>query len=116
MADVRRFETSYRRVLLRKKFFDAAFYRERYPDVVAARMHPFAHYLLHGAAEGRKPNPWFDPEYYLARSAAARRRGGDPFEDYLVHGRREGSSVHPLLDGGFHGPAALEGSLFGCDS
>ena len=52
MSGVRRFSTSLRRVFLRKKLFDAAFYLERYPDVGAARMHPFAHYLLHGAPEG----------------------------------------------------------------
>jgi hypothetical protein len=119
MANVRRFKTSYRRLSLRLKLFDTAFYRRRYPDVAAAGMHPFVHYLLHGAAEGRKPNRWFDPDYYLARSAEARKRGGDPFLDYLDHGRREGASPHPLRDGrvqdGRAGPA-LEGSLFGCDS
>jgi hypothetical protein len=75
------------------------------------------------AAEGRKPNAWFDPDYYLARLAAARRRGGDPFLDYLEHGRREGASPHPLEDGRAvflngrlaSGPAS-EGSLFGCGS
>jgi hypothetical protein len=58
---VRRFKTSARRLFLRRKLFDAAFYLERYPDLAAANVHPFAHYLLHGAAEGRKPNPWLDP-------------------------------------------------------
>jgi hypothetical protein len=116
MADVRRFKTSYRRIFLRRKHFDAAFYRERYPEVIAAGMHPFAHYLLHGAAEGRKPNPWFDPDYYLAGSASARRRGGDPFLDYLEHGRREGASPHPLVSGAVREAAVREGALFGCDS
>jgi hypothetical protein len=123
MTDVRRFKTSSRRLFERKKLFDSAFYAHRYPDVIAARMHPFAHYLLHGAAEGRKPNPWFDPDYYLARSPAARTRGGDPFVDYLAHGRSEGSSPHLMFDGqvvdgqtrlGSRSPA--EGGLFGCDS
>ncbi len=116
MADMRRFKTSYRRLFERRRYFDAAFYLERYPDVGAARMHPFAHYLLHGAAEGRKPNPWFDPDYYLARSAAARKRGGDPFVDYLVSGRSEGSSPHPLMDGKAQAAVVVEGSLFGCGS
>lgn len=104
-------------MLLRKSHFDAAFYRQRYPDVIAARMNPFLHYLLHGAAEGRKPAPWFDPDYYLARSAEARKRGGDPFVDYLVDGRKEGASTHPLVDGRLvkMGMPA-RGSLFGCDS
>jgi hypothetical protein len=121
MADMRRFKTSSRRLFERKRHFDAAFYSERYPDVGAARMHPFAHYLLHGAAEGRKPNPWFDPDYYLERSPEARARGGDPFIDYFIFGRSEAASPHPLLDGPVAEGEALaaavaEGSLFGCGS
>jgi hypothetical protein len=120
---VRRFKTSYRRLHQRRRLFDSAFYAQRYPDVGAAGMNPFAHYLLHGAAEGRKPNPWFDPDYYLDHSPAARRRAGDPFVDYIAHGRSEGASPHPLVDGRVvSGQArskpgsATEGSLFGCDS
>ena len=111
---VPRFQTSYRRILLRSKYFAGDFYRRRYPDVAAAGMQAFAHYLKHGAGEGRKPNAWFDPDYYLARSGAARERGGDPFVDYLVYGRREGAVPHPL--GAATGGAASEGSLFECAS
>jgi hypothetical protein len=111
---VHRFETSFRQLRLRKKFFDAAFYCARYPDVVKARMNPFLHYLLHGAAEGRKPNPWFDPDYYLAQSPQARRRAGDPFTDFLEHGAREHSCPHIL--GAPADSAATEGSQFACDS
>ena len=114
MDTVQRFKTSLRQLRLRKKFFDAVFYAQRYPDVAAARMNPFLHYLQHGAAEGRKPNPWFDPDYYLARSPQARLRGGDPFTDFLEHGRREGSSPHPL---GMPSDAPVtEGRQFECDS
>ena len=111
-----RSKISFRRLYRRWKLFDAAFYLERYPDVAAARMHPFAHYLLHGAAERRKPNPWFDPGYYLAWSPEARARGGDPFIDFLDHGAKEHSSPHPLLDGARRPGAAAEGSQFTCDS
>jgi hypothetical protein len=128
---VPRFKTSARRLLLRHKLFDPAFYLERYPDLAAARVHPFAHYLLHGAAEGRKPNPWFDPDYYLARSPQARRRvdlnGRDPFVDFLEHDATEHSSPHPLVDGACDGARrrgelsntaglATEGAQFTCDS
>ena len=118
MAEVPRFQTSYRRFFRRWKYFDAAFYRERYPDVVEARMQPFAHYLLHGAAEGRKPNRWFDPDYYLAFSAAARARGGDPFLDYLEYGIRHSAATHPLMHGAppLKARPAMKGALFGCDS
>lgn len=120
-----------RRLFQRSKLFDSPFYLERYPDVAAARVHPLAHYLLNGAAEGRKPNPWFDPDYYLARSPQARRRvdlnGRDPFVDYLEHGAKEKSSTHPLRNGLpeaafrrgqlINAPSpATEGAQFTCDS
>ncbi len=113
---MRRFPATYRRILLRHRFFDSAFYAQRYPDVIAARMRPFLHYLLHGAAEGRKPNAWFDPDYYLARSAEASQRGGDPFLDYLLYGRKEHASPHPLVNGSAAAGGPAQGSLFGCGS
>ncbi|HYA17539.1 MAG TPA: hypothetical protein VEF06_08745 [Bryobacteraceae bacterium] len=44
--------------------FDAAFYLRKNPDVAAAGIDPWKHYQRHGAAEGRKPHPWFQPEFY----------------------------------------------------
>jgi hypothetical protein len=116
MSGVRRFKTSLRRVLLRKKEFDTAFYLKRYPDVGASRMHPFAHYLLHGAPEGRKPNAWFEPIYYLARYEEARSRGGDPFADFVKHGAKENLSPHPLIYGPRESGPLTEGAQFECDS
>jgi len=113
---MRRFKTSIRRLFLRKKHFDAAFYLERYLDVGASRMHPFAHYLLHGAPEGRKPNAWFEPIYYLARYEEARARGGDPFGDFLKHGAKANSSPHPLIHGAREAGSVTEGAQFSCDS
>ncbi len=47
--------------------FDAAHYLLRSPDVRAARMDPFEHYLLQGAQEGREPAPGFDGVFYRER-------------------------------------------------
>ncbi len=47
--------------------FDAAHYLARYPDVAAAGMDPFEHYLLRGAAEDREPSATFDPVFYRGR-------------------------------------------------
>ena len=47
--------------------FDAAHYLRRYPDVAAAGMDPFEHYLVQGAAEDREPSAAFDPVFYRAR-------------------------------------------------
>ena len=47
--------------------FDAPHYVRRYPDVAAAGMDPFEHYLVRGAAEDREPSSEFDPVFYRAR-------------------------------------------------
>jgi hypothetical protein len=111
--DLRKANLTLAGVIRQWRYFDAAFYRARYPEVVAAGMHPFLHYLLHGGAEGRKPCAWFDPVYYLAGSKDARKRGGNPFLDYLQHGRQEQASPHPLVDGKALSGPPREGSLFG---
>ncbi len=46
-------------------FFDTAHYLFAYPDVAAAGIDPLSHYLLTGAAEARRPNPLFKPDYYI---------------------------------------------------
>jgi hypothetical protein len=79
----------------RARLFDPAFYLERYPDVRQARIDPLRHYLRHGAAEGRKPHPLFQPDYYLARCPEAK-NGGNPLLHFLDHGAM--CSPHPLFD------------------
>ena len=36
--------------------FDADWYRNRYPDIEAAGVDPFGHFIAYGEAEGRDPN------------------------------------------------------------
>ena len=79
----------------RARLFDAAFYLERYADVRVAGMNPLRHYLRYGAAEGRKPHPLFQPDYYLARCPEAR-NSPNP----LLHFFEQGAMCppHPLFD------------------
>jgi hypothetical protein len=81
-----------------RKVFDAEFYLAKYPDVARAGVNPFRHYVEYGAAEGRKPHPLFDPEYYLLRSGLARSFLEVALKDFL--GRRGGDCInsHPLFD------------------
>ena len=62
--------------------FDSAYYLDQYPDVANAQINPLVHYLLSGSNETRKPNPDFDPEWYMRRYAA--RKNLPPLVDYLV--------------------------------
>jgi glycosyltransferase involved in cell wall biosynthesis len=48
-------------------FFDATFYRLRYPDVERAGVDPLIHYLRWGASEWRMPHPLIDPEHIIRR-------------------------------------------------
>ncbi len=47
--------------------FDPVYYLSHAPDVAAAQMDPFEHYLIRGAVEGRHPSAQFDPAYYRVR-------------------------------------------------
>lgn len=79
----------------RRVLFDPAFYVRKYPDVAAAGVDPWKHYRKHGAAEGRKPHPLFQPEQYFARCPQERGRG-NPLESFLEGGGM--CSPHPLFD------------------
>jgi len=64
--------------------FDAAYYARRYPDVRRSGMSPLAHFVAHGAWEGRRPNALFDTEAYLERyPALARSRRRNPLVHWL---------------------------------
>jgi len=80
-----------------RRLFDPDFYLDRYPDVREAGMNPLLHYILHGAAEERKPNAWFQPEYYATVCADAR-GVENPLAHFAENAERERSSPHPLFD------------------
>ncbi len=74
-----------------RKLIHAEFYLRANPDVAAARMDPFKHYVQYGAAEGRQPHPLFDPAHYLASCPAAR-NANNPLLHFL---EQAGSWVNP---------------------
>lgn len=81
----------------RMGIFDAAFYQQHHPDVQAAGLDPFRHYVEHGAFEGRKPHRLFDPEFYLRQRPEARAPGVEPLIDFLAGGAKV-ANPHPLFD------------------
>jgi hypothetical protein len=92
-----RFATNIRGSRAFRRLFDAEFYLERYPDVRAAGMNPRLHYVLHGALEERKPNAWFQPEYYATVCADAR-KVENPLLHFAENASRACCSTHPLFD------------------
>jgi glycosyltransferase involved in cell wall biosynthesis len=74
---------------------DAAFYRQRNPDVAAAGQVPAEHYWRSGWREGRDPNAWFDTGYYLRANPDIAAAGLNPLWHFLVQGRSEGRQPRP---------------------
>jgi GT2 family glycosyltransferase/glycosyltransferase involved in cell wall biosynthesis len=79
-------------------FFDAAWYRERYPDVVAAGRDPLRHFIRDGIAERRDPNPFFDSRWYNEHYADVGTNGLHPLLHYLQVGAGELRNPHPTFD------------------
>jgi hypothetical protein len=77
-------------VIGRSGLFDTDWYLAQNPDVAAAGINPLVHYLRHGAAEGRDPNPLFDTDWYLAQNPDVAAAGINPLVHYLRHGAAEG--------------------------
>jgi glycosyltransferase involved in cell wall biosynthesis len=62
--------------------FDVAYYLTTYPDIAAAGVDPFEHYLRWGYREGRNPSETFDTRFYLQRYL-----DGDLTQNPLLHYR-----------------------------
>ena len=76
--------------------FDDEYYLRTYPDVARDQIDPLLHYLEYGAAEGRWPNPSFDPPFYAAH-ATTLRPGENPLLHYIETGRGLGYPTQPNL-------------------
>lgn len=77
---------------------DAAWYRARNPDIVAAGLDPAVHFVRFGAAEGRSPNRYFDTAWYVQQNPDILAAGLNPLTHFLRHGDLEGRRPHPLVD------------------
>ncbi len=78
--------------------FDAAHYLSWSPDVRAARMDPFEHYLLQGATEDRAAAPGFDSVFYRERYLRDL-PGANPLLHYRRHRHEPGVfATRPAAD------------------
>jgi GT2 family glycosyltransferase len=76
--------------------FDRNWYLETYPDIAAAGVDPWSHYLSCGAAELRDPGPKFSSRGYLADNPDVAARGVNPLLHYVQHGKHEGRAISPV--------------------
>ena len=70
--------------------FDAAWYLAHNPDVAAAGVDPYQHFMTTGWKEGRSPNALFDTSYYLVHNPDVRAAGANPLTHFEASGWKEG--------------------------
>jgi hypothetical protein len=78
--------------------FAETWYLRRHPEVAAASVDPFTHYIEHGAAAGYDPHPLFCTSWYLNRYPDVAAAGKNPLVHYFENGGFEGRDPHPLFD------------------
>ncbi|CAH0306313.1 glycoside hydrolase family 99-like domain-containing protein [Roseomonas sp. CECT 9278] len=74
--------------------FDIAYYLDTYPDIAAAGIDPYLHFMEAGHREGRNPSAEFDTQFYRRRYLK-----GDLDENPLLHwmAHRGEAGVHPRM-------------------
>jgi glycosyltransferase involved in cell wall biosynthesis len=76
--------------------FNADFYLTQYPEVAAAGVDPFEHYMVYGWKEGRDPSPTFDTRYYLKHAPDVAKVGINPFLHWIFYGTHEKRPTLPF--------------------
>lgn len=69
--------------------FDVAYYVAHNPDVAAAGIDPYAHYMTYGWHEGRNPDAFFDTNGYLAQNPDVKAAGLNPLTHFEAYGWKE---------------------------
>lgn len=72
-----------------RSLIDWPWYLAAYPDVRAAGVDPVHHYLEQGWRDGRRPNFYFDPAWFISQHPEIA-GDVDPLTVYLEHGERQG--------------------------
>jgi GT2 family glycosyltransferase len=93
-------ETELRRLM--EGFVDAAWYRTRYPDVVADGHESLRHFIRYGLPEKRDPNPFFDSAWYTEHYPDVSAGGMHPLLHYLQAGSWELRNPHPNFDAAWY--------------
>jgi len=81
--------------------FDPGNYLEANPDVAAAKVDPYQHYVLFGRAEGRPIHPrdalpaGFDAAFYLSANPDVAAAKMNPVRHFIEFGRAEGRPYKP---------------------
>ncbi len=77
--------------------FDAAYYLAKNPDVAAAGVDPYQHYINSGFREGRDPSALFSTSYYLSNNPDIAAAGINPLLHFEASGYKEGRNPSALF-------------------
>ncbi len=92
---------NHKHIIQESGLFHVDYYYAMNPEVKGNGLNPVIHFLVHGGFEGRRPNPTFDPEFYLQNYSEAARSGLNPLLHYILFGRGKGLMTQrgmPLFD------------------
>jgi hypothetical protein len=91
--------------------FNAAYYLANNPDVAAAGIDPFQHYVTFGWREGRNPSAIFDGTAYLQANPDVAAAGVCPLIQYESFGLAEGRAAAVVTDAETISIAANSGAV-----
>lgn len=91
------------RVVEQSGLFDGEWYLAAYPDVKRGLCAPvsdeaLSHYCAYGWKEYRRPNFYFDPQWYCTNYPQMHTAGRNPLYDYVTCGEKEGAWPSPLFN------------------
>ena len=81
--------------------FDPGHYALQAQDMPAGT-DPLTDFCRRGWRAGHRPNPYFDPAFYLARNPDIAASGANPLRHYIDFGDREGRDPSPLFHAGWY--------------
>ncbi len=91
----------HKKIIQDSGLFHVDYYYAMNPKVKENCLDPMTHFLVHGGFEGRRPNPTFDPAFYLQNYPEAALSGLNPLLHYILFGLDKGLKTQegmPLPD------------------
>jgi hypothetical protein len=76
-------------VIQESGLFDEDWYYRNHPDVAATKINGMAHYVKHGASEGRNPTRFFDTNRYRKLKKSSIPPWQNPFAHYILYGSED---------------------------
>jgi len=95
--------------------FDSAYYLSNNPDVAAAGVDPYQHFMAYGWNEGRNPNTWFDVPYYLSQNPDVAAAGANALTHFEQYGWHEGRNPSLLFSSAKYSTANPDVGATGVD-